>query len=154
MTGIASALWPLLLGLDLALVWGVLNFLLNYIPVIGNLLGILPPTLYAIIQFGDWTMPALVFAGFCVIQITISNFIYPLLQARSLALSPVAVVLALAFWGWVWGIAGALVAVPLTAAFVIACEHFASTAWVARLLTRGPNRELPQAGNRLQGSSP
>lgn len=137
-TGVASALWPLLVGLDLALVWGVLNFLLNYIPVIGNLVGILPPTLYAFVQFQDWTMPALVFAGFCVIQITISNFVYPLLQARSLSLSPVAVVIALAFWGWVWGIAGALVAVPLTAALVIACEHFPSTAWAARLFTREP----------------
>jgi AI-2 transport protein TqsA len=127
MTGVASALWAFLVGLDLALVWGVLNFLLNYIPVVGNLIGILPPTLYALIQFQSWTMPIVVFAGFCVLQITISNFVYPMLQGRRLSLAPVAIVLALAFWGWVWGIAGALVAVPLTAALAIACEHFQGT---------------------------
>ena len=142
-TGIASALWAFLIGLDLAIVWGVLNFLLNYIPVIGNLVGIVPPPLYALVQFQNWSMPALAFVGFAIIQITISNFLYPMLQGRSLALSPLAVVVALAFWSWVWGIAGALIAVPLTATLVIACEHFQSTRWIALLLS-GSNSD--QAG--------
>jgi AI-2 transport protein TqsA len=145
MTGVASALWALLVGLDLALVWGVLNFLLNYIPVVGNLIGILPPTLYALIQFQNWTMPLVVFAGFCVLQITISNFVYPMLQGRHLSLSPVAIVLALAFWSWVWGIAGALVAVPLTAALAITCEHFQGTRWIALVLS-GSMRDRDTSG--------
>jgi AI-2 transport protein TqsA len=141
MTGIASAAWAFAMGLDLALVWGVLNFLLNYIPVVGNIIGIVPPSLYALIQFQDWTMPLIVFAGFSAIQIAISNFVYPMLQGRSLSLSPIAVIVALAFWSWVWGIAGALIAVPLTVALVIACEHFSSTRWVATLLSgrNGPD---------------
>jgi predicted PurR-regulated permease PerM len=134
-TGVASAIWALTLGLDLALVWGVLNFLLNYIPVIGNFVGILPPTLYAFIQFESLTMPVIVFVGFAVLQIVISNFVYPMLQGRSLSLSPIAIVMALAFWSWVWGIAGALIAVPLTVALVIACQHFPSTRWIATLLS-------------------
>ena len=134
-TGIATALWALLLGVDLALVWGVLNFLLNYIPIFGNLVGIIPPSVFALMQFHNWTMPLIVFGGLSVIQIAISNFVYPMLQGRSLSLSPFAIIVAMAFWGWVWGTAGVLIAVPLTVTFVIACDHFANTRWVAVLLS-------------------
>jgi AI-2 transport protein TqsA len=134
-TGAASAVWALTVGLDLAMAWGALNFLLNYVPVIGNIIGILPPSLYALIQFDSWTMRIVVFVGYAVLQIAISNFVYPMLQGRSLSLSPVAVVAALTFWGWVWGIAGALIAVPLTVALVIVCQHFRSTKWIATVLS-------------------
>jgi predicted PurR-regulated permease PerM len=100
-TGVASALWAFAVGLDLALVWGVLNFLLNYIPVIGNIVGIIPPSLYALIQFPTWTMPLVFLVGLGVIQIAISNFVSPMLQGHSLSLSPIIVVVALAFWSWV-----------------------------------------------------
>jgi predicted PurR-regulated permease PerM len=135
-TGVASAVWAFALGLDLALVWGVLNFLLNFVPVFGNIIGIIPPSLYAIIQFQSPSMTALVFIGFAALQIVISNLVYPALQGRTLSLSPVAVVVALAFWSWVWGIAGALIAVPLTVAIVIVCGHFTGSRWVAQLLSR------------------
>ena len=135
LTGVASAAWAFLIGLDLAIVWGVLNFLLNYVPVIGNIVGIIPPTLYALLQFQSWRTPVIVFVGYVVIQITISNFVYPMLQGRSLSLSAITVIVALTFWSWIWGIAGALIAVPLTVAFVITCEHFPSTKWIAILLS-------------------
>ena len=135
-TGAASTLWSFSIGLDLALTWGVLNFLLNFIPVIGNIIGIIPPTLYAVMQFDGWTRPAIVFAGFAVLQIVISNFVYPMLQGRSMSMPPVAIIISLLFWGWVWGVAGALLAVPLTAAIVIVCEHFKSTEWISNLLGR------------------
>lgn len=134
-TGLASALWALATGLDLALVWGTLNFLLNYIPVVGNLVGIVPPSLYAVVQFPSSVLPIIIFVGFGAIQITVSNVIYPVLQGRSLSLSPVAVVVALSVWGWIWGIAGMLVAIPLTVAVIIVCEHFPSTRWIAILLS-------------------
>nr|WP_281419432.1 AI-2E family transporter [Falsiroseomonas tokyonensis] len=136
LTGIASALWAAAMGLDLALTWGVLNFLLNFIPVAGNIIGIIPPTIYALLQFQNWTMPLFVFLGYAVMQIGISNFIYPWLQGRGLSLSPVAIVVALAFWGWVWGIAGVLLAVPLTAALAIACAHFRGTEWITKLVSK------------------
>ena len=135
-TGVASALWAFAVGLDLALIWGVLNFLLNFIPVIGNVIGIIPPTLYAFIEFEGWTMPVVVFVGFAVLQITISNVIYPMLQGRGMAMPPVAIIVALLFWSWIWGVAGALLAVPLTAALIIVCQHFKSTEWLAKLLAR------------------
>jgi len=135
LTGVASALWAFAIGLELPLVWGVLNFLLNFIPVIGNFAGIVPPTLYALIQFKSlsWLLIALV--GFSFIQIVISNFLYPMLQGRSLALAPIAVVVALAFWSWIWGFAGALIAIPLTVSIVIVCGQFESTRWIAVLLS-------------------
>ena len=136
-TGLASAAWAYAIGLDLALTWGVLNFLLNFVPVIGNIVGIVPPTLYALLQFQDWSMPLVVFLGYAVLQLAISNFVYPWMQGERLSLSPAAIVVALAFWAWVWGAAGALLAVPLTAAFAIACGSFRSTEWVAKLLSKG-----------------
>jgi AI-2 transport protein TqsA len=62
--------------------------------------------------------------------------LYPMPQGRGMSMPPVAIIMALLFWGWVWGVAGALLAVPLTAAVVIVCGHFASTAWIARLLSQ------------------
>jgi predicted PurR-regulated permease PerM len=137
-TGVVSALWAVTIGLELPLVWGILNFLLNFIPFIGNVVGIVPASLYAIVQFHSLTMSLVVFAGFAILQIVISNFVYPAVQGRSLSLPPVVIVVALAFWSWLWGAAGALIAVPLTVAIVIACERFRSTEWIARLLTGPP----------------
>ena len=134
-TGGATALWALAMGLDLALVWGMLNFLLNYVPMIGNIVGIIPPSLYALIQFSGSTTPVIIFLGFAVIQLTVSNIVYPVMQGRSLSLSPSAIVVALSFWSWLWGVAGALLAIPLTVAIVIACEHFPRTRWIATMVS-------------------
>ena len=136
LTGLASSAWSLLVGLELPLVWGALNFLLNFVPLVGNIVGIFPPTLYAVVQFQNASLPVLVLFGFVVLQIAISNFVYPALQGHRLSLSPFAIVVALAFWSWMWGIAGALLAIPLTAACVIAADHFPATRWIARVLAR------------------
>lgn len=135
LTGVASAAWSWITGLELALVWGILNFLLNFVPVIGNIVGIVPPVIFAFIQFGGWQMPLLVFAGFAVLQLTISNFVYPIMQGKQLSLSPLAIIVAMTFWSWVWGIAGALIAVPLTAGIAIVCSQFERSRWIARLLS-------------------
>ena len=138
-TGVASALWAFTMGLELALVWGVLNFLLNFIPVVGNIVGILPPTLYAAVQFQNVTTTLIVFVGFAVLQIVISNFLYPALQGRRLALPAVVIVVAIAMWTWIWGVAGAVLAVPLTATLLIIGEHFRATEWLVRLLSGSRN---------------
>ncbi|MFK3891468.1 AI-2E family transporter [Sphingomonas sp. NPDC079357] len=135
LTGVASTLWSWMTGLELALVWGILNFLLNFVPVIGNIVGIVPPVVFAFVQFGGWQMPALVFVGFVILQLSISNVVYPLLQGKQLSLSPLAIIVAMTFWSWVWGIAGALIAVPLTAAIVIICGQFDRSRWIGKLLS-------------------
>ena len=113
----------------------MLNFLLNFVPVVGNIVGIIPPSLYAAVQFGGAGKPLLIFAGFVAIQLIISNVVYPLVQGRTLSLSPVVIVVAMAFWSWMWGIAGALIAVPVTAALVAFADQFEQTRWFARLLS-------------------
>ena len=133
-TGVASGLWSVAIGLDLALIWGILNFLLNFVPVVGNLVGIIPPTLYAFIQFGGYTMPLIVFGGFLVLNLIISNIVYPMLQSRGLSMPPVTIIVSLLFWGWLWGLAGGLLAVPLTAVVIIVCRRFESTRKFAHIL--------------------
>lgn len=140
-TGVASTLVALAVGLEFALVWGILNFMLNFIPVVGSIAGIFPPTLYALIQYDGWLMPAVVFAGFAFLQLFIGNFLYPMLQARGVAMPPVIIILSLLFWSWLWGIAGALLAVPLTAALVVVCRHFESTRKFAFILTQDDREE-------------
>jgi predicted PurR-regulated permease PerM len=86
-------------------------------------------------QFKSLSGTLLTFAGFSVIQIVISNFVYPLLQERGLSLSPIAVIVALTFWSWLWGFAGALIAIPLTVSLTIVCSQFESTRWIAVFLS-------------------
>jgi AI-2 transport protein TqsA len=138
LTGLACWAWGYAVGLQLAVTWGLLNFLLNFVPIAGNIIGIIPPSLYALGQFGSTSRALLVFAGFAVIQFVISNFLNPWLQGRSLSLSPFAILLSIAFWGWLWGIGGALIAVPLTSAAAIICAEFQATRWVAALIARKP----------------
>ncbi len=135
LTGVASTLIAWLFGLELALTWGVLNFMLNFIPIIGNIIGIIPPALYAIVQFGGWQIPLAVLAAFALMQIIISNFAFPWLQSKGVALPAVVIVLSLLFWGWCWGFAGSLFAVPLTSMTAIILWHIESTRRQARIVS-------------------
>jgi len=130
-SGLLTALFTLAVGLELAPLWGLLTFLLNYIAVLGPLVAILPPTLYAVLQFDGLAQPVLVAVGVGIIQGVMGNLVDPKIEGRVLSLSPVVVLLALVFWGWIWGITGAFLAIPLTAALVIACENFPQTQWIA-----------------------
>jgi len=135
-SGISGALTGVLalaLGLNFAIAWAVIVWLLNYIPTIGPILSVIPPTLYALVQFDDLTRPLLMFAGTAIIQFTMGNFIDPKIEGRVLSLSPLVVLLSVVFWGWVWGVAGAFLSVPLTAAIVVTCAQFEETRWFAAL---------------------
>lgn len=134
LTGIASFALAAALGLDLAVVWGFLAFLLEYVPTIGSMLAVVPPTLFAFIESEDVRRPLIVLASFSVLQVVMGNFVDPRIEGRILAISPFAVLLAIVFWGWVWGVPGAVLGVPLTVAVLIACRHFERARWVADLL--------------------
>lgn len=136
LTGVLTGLLCWALGLDLALVWGVLAGLLNFVPTIGSIVAVIPPTLFALLQFGlGWEAPA-VFAGLAALQLVIGAYLDPKLQGRYLELSAFVVLVSITFWGWLWGIPGAFIAVPLTAALVVTLQEFERTEWIARLLTR------------------
>jgi AI-2 transport protein TqsA len=122
-TGAASALLALAFGLPLAWVWGFLAFLLEYVPSVGSLIAVIPPTLMALADGGGLGRAGAVLASFTVMQIILGNVVDPKLEGRLMAISPFGVLLSIVFWGWLWGAVGALLAVPLTVAVVIVCRH-------------------------------
>lgn len=139
--GVAVTLLSWLMGLDLALVWGLIAFLLNYIPTIGSVLAVIPPTLFALVQFDGFGRALGVLAAMAVLQLVMGNYLDPLIQGKMLELSPVVVLISIVFWGWVWGIPGALLGVPIMVGVVIACDHYPATRWIARLLVAKPEGE-------------
>lgn len=135
LTGALCALGGFLIGLELWWLWGVLNFLLNYIPTLGSIIGVVPPVLYALVQSGgDPGLPIAAFAVVGGVQLVMGNWIDPLVQGKYLSLSPLVVLFSVIFWGWVWGIVGALIGVPLTILVVLLTREFESTAWIATFL--------------------
>ena len=122
------------LGVDFAETWAIIIFLLNYIPSIGSILGVIFPALLALVQFEtlwEFLIIAVLLAG---TQFIIGNVIEPRLMGRSLNLSPFVVMASLAFWGMIWGVIGAFLSVPMTTAFVIVCSQVPSLRWIAILL--------------------
>jgi predicted PurR-regulated permease PerM len=124
-----------ILGLENALFWSLIIFFLNYIPTLGSILATVLPTLVAIVQFDQVWQIAAVALGTGFWQFSIGNFIQPRLMGDSLNLSALVVLLSLALWGSVWGIAGAFLAAPLTVAMMIVLAQFPSTRWLAILLS-------------------
>jgi len=121
--GIAVGTTVGLLGLPNPVMWGVMVAILNFVPYLGALTGIICMTIGAILSFGSLAyaliFPA-VYLGFGMLE---GNFITPWVMGRSLTLNPVLILLSLVFWGWMWGIAGVIIAVPILAAFKIFCAH-------------------------------
>jgi len=132
-TGVAVAIWLAVLGVDYPLLWGLLAFLLNFVPSIGSILAAVPPILLALIQFGTGTA-LLTGLGYLVVNILIGSVIEPRVMGRGLGLSPLVVFLSLVFWGWVLGPVGMLLSVPLTMTLKIAMDSKEDTRWIAVLL--------------------
>ncbi len=133
--GILSYIVFLIIGIDAPVFWASLIFLLNFIPTIGLLMGTAFPAIFALIQFGEFTpcLMVLIFIG--LIQILISNFLEPKLMGNSLNISILATILALSFWGSIWGITGMIVSIPITVIIVIICSQFENTKAVAIMLS-------------------
>jgi predicted PurR-regulated permease PerM len=124
----------LALGVDFAILWGVASFALSFLPNIGFLMALVPPALLALIQFGFGRAAAVV-AGFVAINFIVDNVIKPRFVGESLDLSPVVVLLSLIFWGWMLGVSGALLAVPLTMSARFLFESFDGTRGLGRLMS-------------------
>ncbi|MFZ4122530.1 MAG: AI-2E family transporter [Caulobacterales bacterium] len=131
-----------MIGLDNALLWAFIIFFLNYIPTIGSLVAVALPTVFALVQFDQLGSVAAVAAGVGVWQFVIGNFIQPRMTGESLNLSTLVVLLALAIWGTIWGIAGAFLAAPLTVMLMIVLAQFPSVRWIAVLLSADGKPEV------------
>ena len=150
-TGITAGLWVALLGVNFPVLWGLIAFLLNYIPSLGSIIAAVPPLLLAWIDHGTGTA-LLVTAGYLVINITLGNFVEPHLMGRRLGISTLVVFLSLVFWGWMWGPIGMLLSVPLTMVLRIALENTEDLRWVAQLIAVNPSNTMPAA--KLAESEP
>jgi AI-2 transport protein TqsA len=137
MTGVTIALWLWLVGLDFPMLWGVLAFLLNYVPNIGSIIAAVPAVLLALVAL-DLPGVLLVIAGFIAVNMVFGNFVEPRMMGKGLGLSTLVVFVSLVFWGWVLGPVGMLLSGPLTMVLKIALETDPRTRWFAVLL--GPAR--------------
>ncbi len=133
MTGIVAWSWLEILGVDFALLWGLLTFLLNYVPNIGSVIAAVPPTVLGFLQFGP-TTAVLVLGAYIGINQVFGSFLEPYLLGRRLRLAPLAVLVSVVVWGWIWGAAGALLSVPITMVLKIGLENSTDLRWIAHLL--------------------
>ena len=133
MTGVFVWLFVLLCGMPLAAEWGVIAFVLNYIPFIGPFVATILPTLFAVAQFDAWQNAILVFAALNLIQFLIGSYLEPLIAGTVLSMSPFLVLFAVFFWTFLWGISGAFIGIPIVIAILTLCEQYPSSRWVAEL---------------------
>jgi AI-2 transport protein TqsA len=135
-TGLGAGGWVALLGVDFAVLWGLLAFILNFVPNIGSVLAAFPPALLALLQFGPGTA-ALVVLGYVGVNALFSYFVEPYLMGMRLNLSPLVIVVSVITWGWIWGVGGVLLAVPLTLIIKLGLEGSNDLKWIAALMSGG-----------------
>lgn len=124
-----------LLGLRNPIMWGAMVATLNFVPYLGALTGIICMTLGAVLSFDSFSYALIFPAIYLVIATLEGNFITPLVLGKSLTLNPVIILISLAFWGWMWGISGMILAVPILATFKIFCDHIEPMAPIAEFLS-------------------
>ena len=150
--GLSAGIWVAILGLDYPVFWGVLAFLMHYIPNIGAFLASIPVVLLALVQYGPGRA-LLVVAGYAVINTVLGNLVEPPLMGRRFGLSTLVVFLSLIFWGWVWGPVGMFLSVPLTIIIRIMLESSEDWHWLAVLLgPSAPESANEEGGDALQTS--
>lgn len=124
------------MGVELAAFWALLIGLLNYVPYIGSVLGVLFPVSFALLQFGDIKTVLILAMLLSVVQFLIGNLLDPFLMGNSLNLSPFMILVSLTVWTALWGIPGAFLAVPVTACIVMILAEFEGTRPIAILLSQ------------------
>lgn len=143
LTGSLSYVVLRLLDVDFAGVWGLLIFLLNFIPTVGSIIATIFPALIALAQSDGYSLFLIVLAGIGACQILIGNILEPRMMGSSFNLSPIVILLNLALWGTIWGIVGMLLCVPFLIILTIILSNFPNTRSIAIMLSsdgklRGP----------------
>ena len=140
--GIIISIALFLIGLPYAFLWGFLSVPLLFIPVIGFWTAAAPPTILSMGVFTDWWWPLLVVGLFLVLKTIINMLLEPLLYGRSIGVSPVPLLMMIAFWTWLWGPVGLLLATPLTVCLLVFAKHVPQLAFVEVLLSDEPAMEI------------
>ncbi len=134
-TGLLFTIVLLIYNVQFALIWGILAFMLNFIPNIGSVIATILPLSIAFIQFSKFTTIIWIMILLVSIQITIGNFIDPRIVGRRLNLSPLVVLFSLIFWGWLWGILGMFLAVPIMVMLKIVFENIDSLRFIGVMMS-------------------
>jgi AI-2 transport protein TqsA len=134
LTGLLVGLFALATGLQFAAEWGVIAFVLNYIPFIGPFIATLFPTLLAMTQFGSWQAVLGAFIGLNIIQFIVGSYVEPRVSGGVLSISPFVVLFAIFFWTFLWGLIGTFIGVPITLAILTFCSQHPFSRWVSDLL--------------------
>lgn len=134
-TGALSAIALSIIGVDAPVFWGLIIFLLNYIPTVGSLIATLFPVAFCLLQFPDITPAILTLVTVGTIQVIIGNVLEPKLVGSSMNLSALVTILALSLWGIIWGITGMILSVPITVIMVIIFSKFEQTKNIAIMLS-------------------
>ncbi len=135
-SGVLSGLLCWAVGVDYPLLWGMLAFLLNYIPTLGSVIALTPPTMLAFLLLG-WERGVVLLGGYLTIEMVMGNVIEPRIMGKHLGLSSLVVFLSLVFWGWIWGPIGMFLSIPLTMVVKILLEHSDDLKWIAVMLGSG-----------------
>ena len=148
-TGLLIGILTWSIGLDFPLLWGMLAFLLNYVPNIGSIIAAVPAVLMAALQLGAG---AAMLTGFSFLGVNMlfGNIIEPRLMGHGVGISPLVVFISLVFWGWVFGPVGMLLSVPLTMALKMALESKERTRWIALFLGSERDAEYALEVRRLE----
>ena len=140
-TGLLITLWLTILGVDFPILWGVIAFMLNFVPTIGSIIAAIPTMLLTLVQLGiDSTL--FVALGYLLVNMVVGNIWEPRIMGKGLGLSTLVVFLSLTFWGWVFGSVGMLLSVPFTMIAKIVLEQNPDTRWIAIFL--GSEDDLPE----------
>jgi AI-2 transport protein TqsA len=140
-TGLASYFILLFIGIQSPAFWAFLIFALNFIPNIGSLIATAFPAIFALFQFGTLWPAFLILVLVGVVQVLVGNFLEPKLMGNQLNISPLITILALSFWGVLWGITGMLLSVPITVMMIIIFSQFYTTRPLAILLSKSGDIE-------------
>lgn len=132
----------LIVGLDFAVFWAFLIFLLNYIPTFGSMIGTILPTAFGLLQFENYTMVAAMGIIIWAVQFLLANLVEPKLMGNTLNISTVVVLISLSLWGFIWGVPGMIFSVPIMVILIIVCAEFPSTRPIAILLSA--NGDIPR----------
>lgn len=132
--GILGYIILIILGVDHAIFWALIFGVLNFIPYIGPVIGVVFPVLAALVQFADFNNAIIIAISFTVIAFLIGNIVEPKIFGKSLNLSPLVLMLSLSVWGSLWGIIGMILSVPLMVGIMIVLSHFDETRPYALLM--------------------
>jgi AI-2 transport protein TqsA len=147
MIAVPAGVLMLALGLSHAIFWAFLIFVASYIPVIGGAIGTILPPIFALLEFPTLVQPIAIFAGLQLVGFVVGSVIQPRMQGTSLNVDPVVVFLGLAFWSLLWGLTGAFLSTPLTVMIMAICAQFASSRWIAVLLSSN-GEPYPEVGSK------